>query len=177
MPFQCLMRNIRMPYKQSDNKNIIASLTGNKISQTWYHLITFSNQSTIFDQKTFGEQDSRVTDLQQRTLQKAVLPKASPVGLCVQTFMVHRSPQWKLISQNLSVKRGKTRVRHKKETQNCLLFFRIKDSLPIRKCNIVLITVPDQNQQNLKINNTKGILCVPTTGYNSATPGLRHATV
>lgn len=157
-----------MPYnvKQSNNKNIIASLIGNKIWETQYHLITFSNQSIILHQKAFSEYDSRVTDLQQSTLQKAALPKASPVVLCVHTFIVHQSPQWKLISQTLSTKRGKTTVRHRKGSQNCLLFFRIKDSLPIWKCDTALTIVPDQTQQNLKINNTKGILCVLTTGYN-----------
>lgn len=158
-----------MPYnfKQSNKKNIIASLIGNKISETRYHLITFSNQSIIFDRKTFSEYDSRVTDLQQSTLQKAVLPKISPVVLCVQIFIVPQSPQWKLILRTLSIKRGKPRVRHKNETQNCLLFFRTKDSLPIWKCDIAPTIVPDQNQQNRKINNTEGIFCVLVRGYSS----------
>lgn len=91
--------NICMPYnfKKSNNNR----LTGNNISETQYCLTTFGNQSITFDRKTFSEYGSRVADLQQSTLQKAGLPNASPVVLCVQTSTVHQSPQTLFMKKGL----------------------------------------------------------------------------
>lgn len=80
--------NTCIPYnfKRSNNKNIIASLIWNNISETESSYYIYYSV-TIFNQETFSEHDSRVIDLQQSTLQKVVLPQSVPL-FCMYRYLL-----------------------------------------------------------------------------------------